>query len=124
MSFSKLKFSASMMCADYGHLEKEIRALEAAGIDAFHVDIMDGEFVHNFGMGLHDLNYIRSATEKPIECHLMIREPVRYIKLFAKAGADILYFHPESGFQIGEYKNTIVFFVCCICSDFVSFRIL
>jgi ribulose-phosphate 3-epimerase len=97
-----------MMCADYGHLEEEIRTLEQAGVDAFHVDIMDGEFVHNFGMGLHDLRYIRSATKKSIECHLMIHEPVRYIKLFAKAGADVLYFHPESGFQIGETVNRII----------------
>jgi ribulose-phosphate 3-epimerase len=97
-----------MMCADYGHLEDEIRNLEAAGVDAFHVDIMDGEFVHNFGMGLHDLKYIRSAANRPIECHLMIHEPVRYIKLFAKAGADILYFHPESGFQIGETTQRII----------------
>ncbi|MDR3296202.1 MAG: ribulose-phosphate 3-epimerase [Clostridiales Family XIII bacterium] len=104
----KLKFSASMMCADYGHLEDEIRALEAAGVDAFHVDIMDGAFVHNFGMGLHDLRYIRSATKKSVECHLMIHEPVRYVKLFAKAGADVLYFHPESGFQIGETVHRII----------------
>lgn len=104
----KIKFSASMMCADYGHLEAEIRNLEAAGVDAFHVDIMDGEFVHNFGMGLHDLKYIRSATDRPIECHMMIHEPVRHIKLFAKAGADILYFHPESGFQVGETVQRIL----------------
>jgi ribulose-phosphate 3-epimerase len=107
---TNIKFSASMMCADYGHLEDEIRSLESAGVDAFHVDIMDGEFVHNFGMGLHDLHYIRSATKKSVECHLMIHEPVRYIKLFSNAGADVLYFHPESGFQIGETVNRIIDF--------------
>jgi ribulose-phosphate 3-epimerase len=107
---SKIKFSASMMCADYGHLEDEIRSLESAGVDAFHIDIMDGEFVHNFGMGIHDLKYIRSATKKQVEAHLMIREPARYIKLFAKCGADVIYVHPESGWQIGETIQRILEF--------------
>jgi ribulose-phosphate 3-epimerase len=97
-----------MMCADYGHLEAEIRNLEAAGIDAFHVDIMDGIFVYNFGMGIHDLRYIKSAATKPVECHLMIKEPARYVKLFAKTGADIIYVHPESGYQIGETIQRIM----------------
>ena len=103
-----IKFSASMMCADYGHLEAEIRSLEEAGVDAFHVDIMDGIYVYNFGMGIHDLRYIKSATTLPVECHLMIKEPARYVKLFAKCGADILYVHPESGCQIGETIQRIV----------------
>jgi ribulose-phosphate 3-epimerase len=103
-----IEFSASMMCADYGHLEKEIHNLEAAGIDSFHVDIMDGTFVHNFGMGIHDLRYIKSAATKPVECHLMIKEPARYVELFAKCGADILYVHPESGYQIGETIQQII----------------
>lgn len=105
---SKIKFSASMMCADYGHLETEIRNLEAAGVDAFHVDIMDGTFVYNFGMGIHDLRYIKLAATKPVECHLMIKEPARYVKLFAKTGADVLYVHPESGYQIGETIQRII----------------
>lgn len=103
-----IKYCASMMCADYGHLESEIERLEAAGVDAFHVDIMDGTFVYNFGMGIHDLRYIKSAATKPVECHLMIKEPARYVKLFAKTGADVLYVHPESGFQIGETIQRII----------------
>ena len=93
------EFFASMMCADYGHLEDEVRALESGGIDAFHIDIMDGEFVHNFGMGIHDLRYIRSATKKSVECHLMIREPMRFVELFADCGANVLYVHPESEYH-------------------------
>ncbi|MDR1687131.1 MAG: ribulose-phosphate 3-epimerase [Clostridiales bacterium] len=108
MDFSNLKFSASMMCADYGHLETEIRNLETGGVNAFHVDIMDGEFVYNFGMGIHDLRYIKSAATKPVECHLMIKEPARYVELFANCGADIIYVHPESGYQIGETIQRII----------------
>jgi ribulose-phosphate 3-epimerase len=85
-----------MMCADYGHLEDEVRALEAGGVDAFHIDIMDGAFVYNFGMGIHDLRYIAEVATKPIECHLMVNEPVRFVKMFSKLGVDVLYVHPES----------------------------
>jgi ribulose-phosphate 3-epimerase len=108
MNSRNIKFSASMMCADYGHLEDEIRSLEQAGIDSFHIDIMDGEFVHNFGMGIHDLRYIRSATEKKVEVHLMIREPVRYVEMFAKLGADVLYIHPESEYHVSTTIEEIV----------------
>jgi ribulose-phosphate 3-epimerase len=101
-------FSASMMCADYAHLEDEIHALESGGIDAFHVDIMDGEFVHNFGMGIHDLRYIRSATNKNVECHLMIHEPSRYLDLFVDCGADVLYVHPESEYHTSTTLQEII----------------
>lgn len=101
-------FSASMMCADYGHLEGEVRALEAAGIDAFHIDIMDGQFVHNFGMGIHDLRYIRSATSKSIECHLMIEKPINYIDQFAQLGADVIYVHPESEYHCSTTLQRII----------------
>jgi ribulose-phosphate 3-epimerase len=96
------------MCANYAHLEKEIRELEEAGIDSFHVDIMDGSFVHNFGMGIHDLRYIRSATKKKVEVHLMIREPIRYIELFAKMGVNTLYVHPESEYHISSTIEEII----------------
>jgi ribulose-phosphate 3-epimerase len=102
------EFSASMMCADYGHLEDEVRALESAGIDAFHVDIMDGHFVHNFGMGIHDLRYIRAATKKSVECHLMITKPRAYVDLFERTGVDVLYVHPESEYQCSTTLEKII----------------
>lgn len=105
---AKIQFSASMMCADYGHLEQEVHSLEDAGIDAFHVDIMDGKFVHNFGMGIHDLRYIRSATKKSIECHLMIENPLYYVETFAKLGVDVLYIHPESEYHSSTTLQAII----------------
>jgi len=105
---AKIQFSASMMCADYGHLEREVRSLEAAGIDAFHIDIMDGQFVNNFGMGIHDLRYIRSATKKEIECHLMIENPINYIERFAKLGVDVIYIHPESEYHSSTTLQKII----------------
>ena len=76
------ELTASMMCADFGNLQKEVRALEAAGIDSFHIDIMDGRYVPNFAMSLNDLKYIARITEKPVDVHLMIEHPLNHIGLF------------------------------------------
>ena len=86
----------SMMCANYGHLAAEVRALDDAGADIFHCDIMDGSFVPNFTMGVMDVQTIRRYTDKPVDCHLMIENPGSKVDWFIKAGADIVYIHPES----------------------------
>ncbi|GJM71904.1 ribulose-phosphate 3-epimerase [Paenibacillus macerans] len=73
-----------------------MKALNEADVDIYHIDIMDGKFVPNFGMGLQDLEFIRKHTDKPVDVHLMIDSPSAYVDFFADKGADIIYFHPEA----------------------------
>ncbi|WP_058270348.1 ribulose-phosphate 3-epimerase [Olsenella massiliensis] len=86
----------SMMCADYGALKDDVRALDEAGADIFHCDVMDGTFVPNITMGLMDVREVRKATKKPVDVHLMVENPLAKVDLFLDAGADIVYIHPES----------------------------
>ncbi len=86
----------SMMCADYGRLKEEVEALDQAGVDIFHCDIMDGDFVPNMTMGIMDLKTVRKYTQKKVDAHLMIENPGEKVDWFIDAGADILYIHPES----------------------------
>lgn len=85
-----------MMCANFANLEKDTKDLEVAGVDIFHMDIMDGSFVPNFGMGLQDYELIRSVTDKPLDVHLMVQNPSNYVEMFSDLGADIIYIHPEA----------------------------
>ncbi len=91
----KIEFSASMMCADYACLRDEVKNLEEAGIDIFHIDIMDGSFVDNFGMGYQDMAYIKKNTTKQVEAHLMVNKPYNYLPILFNLGIDIIYIHPE-----------------------------
>ena len=86
----------SMMCADFGNLEHEIDLLTSAGADLLHVDIMDGSFVPNFGMGLGDAAFISKTSNVPIDLHLMIQNPAQHISLFAALHPRIIYIHPEA----------------------------
>lgn len=97
----------SMMCANFSNLEKDVLNLEEAGVDIFHIDFMDGNFVPNFGMGLQDFELIRKTTSKMVDVHLMIQEPSKYVEMFADKGADIIYVHPESDQQIARTLDLI-----------------
>lgn len=107
---SKFELTASMMCANFGNLEKEVRDLEAAGIDSFHIDIMDGRYVPNFAMSLNDMKYVRSATQKPLDVHLMIEHPNSHIELFLKnlKKGDTVYIHPEAEYHPSTTLQKII----------------
>jgi ribulose-phosphate 3-epimerase len=91
-----LRLAPSILSADFGRLAEEIRAVEAAGADWIHVDVMDGRFVPNLTIGPLVVEAVRKVTRLPIDAHLMIVEPERYVEAFAKAGADLISVHAEA----------------------------
>ena len=90
------KLSPSILSADFVNLERDIRALKTAGADYVHVDVMDGLFVPNISIGIPVVAAIRGITDLPLDVHLMIDRPIRYVERFCKAGADILTVHVEA----------------------------
>ncbi len=90
-----VRIAPSILSADFGRLADEVRAVEAAGADWIHVDVMDGRFVPNITIGPLVVEAVRRATRLPIDAHLMIVEPERYVEAFAKAGADVVSVHAE-----------------------------
>src|SRR5512133_1534112 len=90
-----IRVAPSILSADFGRLADEVRAVEAAGADVIHVDVMDGRFVPNITIGPLVVEAVRKVTKLPIDAHLMIVEPERYVEAFAKAGADLISVHAE-----------------------------
>jgi ribulose-phosphate 3-epimerase len=92
----KVLVAPSILSADFGRLAEEVRAAETAGADWIHVDVMDGRFVPNITIGPNVVKALRAATSLPLDVHLMIVEPERYVDDFARAGADGLSVHVEA----------------------------
>ena len=90
------KILPSILSADFANLECDIRELEQIGIDMFHIDVMDGNFVPNISFGFPIIEAIRSKTDKIFDCHLMIARPEEYVERFCNAGCDMVSFHIEA----------------------------
>jgi ribulose-phosphate 3-epimerase len=91
-----LKIAPSILSADFSRLKDEIQAVEAAGADWLHVDVMDGHFVPNLTIGPVVVEWVRKVTKIPIDVHLMITDPDKYAPEFIKAGADLISVHPDT----------------------------
>ncbi len=104
---SSIKISPSILSADFSKLGEEIVALEKAGADYIHIDVMDGHFVPNITIGPEVIKRLRPITKLPFDVHLMISPVDNFIKEFADAGADIITFHPEATKNISETISLI-----------------
>jgi ribulose-phosphate 3-epimerase len=96
MSTSAVKLAPSILAADFARLGEQVRAAEAAGADRIHVDVMDGHFVPNLTMGPAVVESLRPVTRLPLEVHLMVEAPDRFLDAFAAAGADGMIVHVEN----------------------------
>jgi ribulose-phosphate 3-epimerase len=100
-----VKIAPSILAADFGILGEEIARVEAAGADQIHIDVMDGRFVPNISMGFPVLEAVRKRTRLPLDLHLMIVEPERYLGVFAEAGADHLLVQAGPGSTIHLHRT-------------------
>jgi ribulose-phosphate 3-epimerase len=101
------KIAPSILSADFGRLADEIKAVEEAGADWIHIDVMDGHFVPNLTIGPAVIKALRKTTALPFDVHLMIEEPDRYIDAFVDAGSDILTVHVEAATHLNRTVNRI-----------------
>ncbi len=101
------KIAPSILSADFCRLADEVRAVEAAGADYIHIDVMDGHFVPNITIGPLVVEAVRKVTELPLDVHLMIEQPERYVEDFARAGADIIVVHAEATCHLNRLVQQI-----------------
>jgi len=103
----KIYFEASMACANYANLEKDLRSLENAKIDYLHIDIMDGHYVPNFGLNFDMMRTFGKLTNIPMECHLMVKDPDPYIETVIELGAEYVSVHYEATVHVQRVLQQI-----------------
>ncbi|MBS7792825.1 ribulose-phosphate 3-epimerase [Roseococcus sp. SDR] len=104
---SAIRIAPSLLAADFARLGEEVRAIEAAGADWLHLDIMDGHFVPNISFGPGLVKALRKHSAMPFDVHLMIAPADPYLAAFAEAGADLISLHPEAGPHLHRSLQTI-----------------
>ncbi|WP_237216618.1 ribulose-phosphate 3-epimerase [Falsiroseomonas oryziterrae] len=104
---SRIRIAPSLLAADFARLGEEVRAIEAAGADWLHLDIMDGHFVPNISFGPGLVKALRKQSALPFDVHLMIAPADPYLAAFAEAGADLISLHPEAGPHLHRSLQTI-----------------
>ena len=102
-----IKISPSILAADFGNIERECDLIDKSDADWLHLDVMDGIFVPNISFGMPVVKAIRKMTSKPLDVHLMITQPERYIEKFIDIGSDIISFHIEATNKLEENISTI-----------------
>lgn len=104
---NNIRISASFACADPLNLESDLRKLEQAQIELLHIDIMDGSFVPNFGLNLDVVKALKAKTDIPLECHLMVNDPERYVEALAQRGVSYVTIHYEAATHVHRALSQI-----------------
>jgi ribulose-phosphate 3-epimerase len=102
-----IQIAPSILSADFSRLGEQVRAAESGGAGMIHLDVMDGHFVPNLTIGPAVVGAVRACTDLPLDCHLMIEEPDRYLEVFAAAGADLISVHQEAAVHLQRTLQTI-----------------